>query len=70
MLDWELGRSFYVSKHLSLRPHIGIKGGWISQHVRENFTKPCKATYSSRPKMISGVLEHLVDLIPHGLLPL
>ncbi len=49
MLDWELGRPFYVSKHLSLRPHIGLKGGWISQHVRENFTK-ATSTYSSTTK--------------------
>lgn len=40
MLDWELGRWFYVSKHLSLRPHIGVKGGWISQTVKRRFTKP------------------------------
>jgi hypothetical protein len=40
MLDWELGRWFYVSKHLSLRPHIGVKGGWISQKVQRSFTKP------------------------------
>ena len=40
MLDWELGRWFYVSQHLSLRPHIGVKGGWISQTVKRRFTKP------------------------------
>ncbi|MGH2638971.1 MAG: Lpg1974 family pore-forming outer membrane protein, partial [Rhabdochlamydiaceae bacterium] len=31
MFDWELGRWFYVSKSLSLRPHVGVKGGWINQ---------------------------------------
>jgi len=49
MIDWELGRAFYVSKHLSLRPHIGIKGGWIHQRVRENFTKAI-GPYSSSSK--------------------
>lgn len=35
MFDGELGRWFYVSKHISLRPHVGLKGGWIHQTVRE-----------------------------------
>ncbi len=38
MLDWELGRWFYVSKHLSLRPHVGVKGGWINQKIEKEFT--------------------------------
>ena len=37
MFDWELGRNFYVSKHLALRPHVGIKGGWINQHINGHF---------------------------------
>lgn len=38
MFDWELGRWHYVSKSLALRPHIGLKGGWINQtiHLRTN----------------------------------
>ena len=31
MFDWELGRWQYTSKSLALRPHVGIKGGWIHQ---------------------------------------
>lgn len=31
MFDWELGRWYYVSKNLALRPHVGVKGGWINQ---------------------------------------
>lgn len=31
MFDWELGRWYYLSKNLTVRPHIGIKGGWIDQ---------------------------------------
>jgi opacity protein-like surface antigen len=38
MFDWELGRWFYVSKHLSIRPHVGVKGGWINQKVKKSFT--------------------------------
>lgn len=33
MFDWELGRSYWVSEHLSLRPFLGIKGGWINQSI-------------------------------------
>lgn len=38
MFDWELGRSYWVSKGLLLRPFIGLKGGWINQsiHLRYN----------------------------------
>lgn len=48
VIDWELGRWFYVSKHLSLRPHIGIKNGWISQHVNERFTTQNSGPYHSK----------------------
>lgn len=34
MIDWELGRKFWVSKNLSLRPFIGLKGGWIHQSIQ------------------------------------
>ena len=33
MFDWELGRSFRVSRHLSIRPFMGIKGGYIEQRI-------------------------------------
>ena len=36
MFDWELGRWHYVSEQLALRPHIGIKGGWINQTVKQH----------------------------------
>jgi len=35
MIDWELGRAHFVSKSLALRPHIGLKGGWINQDVSQ-----------------------------------
>lgn len=38
MFDWELGRWFYVSKSLALRPHAGLKGGWIHQKVERKLT--------------------------------
>ncbi|MFI5333556.1 MAG: Lpg1974 family pore-forming outer membrane protein [Chlamydiales bacterium] len=40
MVDWDLGRSFLASKHLELRPSIGLKGGWISQMIQSDFATP------------------------------
>jgi len=31
--DWELGRNCEISRTLSLRPFIGVKGGWIHQTI-------------------------------------
>ena len=40
MFDWDLGRSFLVSKSLSLRPFIGAKAGWINQTVHAKWSTP------------------------------
>lgn len=40
MFDWDLGRSFLVSKHLLLRPSIGFKGGQINQTILSCWTIP------------------------------
>ena len=40
MFDWDLGRSFLVSRSLSLRPFIGAKGGWVDQTIRATWTIP------------------------------
>lgn len=40
MFDWDLGRSFLVSKSLSLRPFIGAKAGWINQTMHMQWTIP------------------------------
>jgi hypothetical protein len=37
MFDWELGRCYWVSKGLSLRPFIGLKGGWIDQSIHVKY---------------------------------
>lgn len=31
--DLELGRNFFVSHYLTLRPHFGLKGGWQNQKL-------------------------------------
>ena len=40
MFDWELGRAFLVSKALSLRPFLGLKGGWIHQTIHTQWSNP------------------------------
>ncbi len=40
MFDWDLGRSFLVSKSLSLRPIIGAKAGWINQAIHGKWSTP------------------------------
>ncbi len=34
LLDLELARSFWVGKHLSLRPFFGARGAWIDQNFK------------------------------------
>jgi len=33
-LDVELGRNFFISRYLKLRPHFGLKGTWQDQHYQ------------------------------------
>jgi hypothetical protein len=40
MFDWDIGRKYLVSEYLSLRPSIGIKGGWINQAIHTKWFKP------------------------------
>ncbi|MCB1117245.1 MAG: hypothetical protein KDK50_01545 [Chlamydiia bacterium] len=34
VIDLELGRNFFVSQYLTLRPHYGLKGSWQSQDFK------------------------------------
>ncbi len=40
ILDFDLGRSFLVSCSFSLRPSLGLKGGWIDQTIRTFWVNP------------------------------
>ena len=55
MFDWELGRNFWVSKGFSLRPFIGVKGGWINQSIKVDYNH---LTIQKIPTANSG-REHL-----------
>ncbi|NGX33950.1 MAG: hypothetical protein K1060chlam1_00294 [Candidatus Anoxychlamydiales bacterium] len=37
MFDWELGRSYWISKGVSLRPFLGVKGGQINQSIHAQY---------------------------------
>ena len=39
VLDWELGRWFYISDSISIRPHTGLKGSWISLKETDNYVR-------------------------------
>ncbi len=36
VVDFELGRNFYISQHLAVRPFIGLKASWMSQRLNVN----------------------------------
>ncbi|MDR3624097.1 MAG: Lpg1974 family pore-forming outer membrane protein [Chlamydiales bacterium] len=46
IFDWELGRNFQVANILTLRPFIGLKGGWINQRIDSNWQNPIDTTPS------------------------
>jgi hypothetical protein len=37
VIDLELGRNFWISKYLTLRPHFGLKTAWIHQNQSTEF---------------------------------
>jgi len=44
MFDWQLGRKYFVSSSLILRPFAGIKGGWIHQKIHTKWFDPTNTT--------------------------
>jgi hypothetical protein len=38
VIDLELGRNFWISKFLTLRPHFGLKTGWIHQNQSTTYS--------------------------------
>lgn len=37
IIDLELGRQFFVSKWLTLRPHFGLRNAWVNQTYRQRY---------------------------------
>jgi hypothetical protein len=38
VLDWEMGRKYWIGKHIALRPHVGLKGAWNTQDLGVSFS--------------------------------
>ncbi len=54
MFDWELGRSYWVSKGLSLRPFVGLKGGWIHQSMEVQYAQQITTVLTNQ-----SAIEHV-----------
>jgi hypothetical protein len=52
LLDLELGREFYVSKWLTIRPHAGLRSAWIRQRLNVRYTN---GFLTGGPSSIVGV---------------
>ncbi len=37
MFNWDVGRIFCIDPFLSLRPYLGIQGGWIHQNIHASW---------------------------------
>lgn len=43
VIDLSLGRNYFISQYLTLRPFVGFRGAWISQKWRVQYTLPDSA---------------------------
>lgn len=50
-LDLELGRNFFISRFLTLRPHFGLKFGWIDQDYEVKYKDTLLFTTESDMKV-------------------
>ncbi len=48
LIDLELGRQFFVSKWLTLRPHAGLRNAWIRQYVSINYLNSALNAFPDR----------------------
>jgi len=55
MFDCELGRKYWVSEGLSVRPFAGIKGGWIDQTIRTKWASPSLSAIENLKNNFWGV---------------
>jgi len=37
LIDFELGREFFVSKWMTIRPHVGLRSAWINQKFKAEY---------------------------------
>lgn len=63
VIDLSLGRNFFLSQYLTLRPHFGLKGTWQEQ----NWTTNLSGVTSTLGSFASGKLERDFDMWGVGL---
>ncbi len=56
LIDLELGREFFVSKWVTLRPFIGLRNGWVHQKLVTTFThaKSAGAQTGTASKLVNN----------------
>lgn len=57
-LDLELGRNFYVSKYISIRPFAGLKGSWIKYNLKMTYVDPISPNDPLQSSMHSQYKDH------------
>lgn len=62
IFDAEMGRSFWVGKHFSMRPFISLRGAWIDQHFHMRYQLEELAKLSAHSDFQGGGLRMGTDL--------
>jgi hypothetical protein len=58
-LDLDLGREFFVSKWLTLRPHVGLRTDWIHQHFNNSYYNlTASEEHFDQPDMLVKMKDH------------
>ena len=45
--DFELARNYFLSRYISIRPLIGLRGAWIKQHYLVDYAQPGNAVVTA-----------------------
>lgn len=58
VLDVELARSFFVAKHLSIRPFVGFAAAWVQQIFTIDYVDVTVETCAIPPMLIPSIHSH------------
>lgn len=53
ILDLEMGRGFFISPYLKMRPHLGLKGAWQKNQFQVTYTRIVSSSVDDEDRMIS-----------------
>ena len=54
VIDLKLGREFFIGRHLAIKPHIGLRNGWVNQNYDLDFLA---YNYPTSPTQISRDIQ-------------